>query len=139
MPGINTIDKVADDVYGERLNIATDHWHCQDMDVAFINSKGFGGNNATATVFSDKVTLNMMEKRYGKAAMNAYLDKHEQVKIAQQLYREKANLGNFELIYRFGDGLVEDAEIEITTDKISLPTFTQAITLPSHNPFEDMV
>mgnify|MGYP000657505863 CR=1 FL=1 len=139
MPGINTIDKVADDVYSERLNIATEHWHCNDMDVAFINSKGFGGNNATATIFSDKVTLKMMEKRYGKAAMEAYSDKNEQVQVAQQQYHEKANLGNFELIYRFGDGLVEDAEIEIATDKISLPTFTQAIKLPQYNPFEDMV
>ncbi|XQW84600.1 beta-ketoacyl synthase [Thalassotalea piscium] len=139
MPGINTITEVADDVYADRLNIATDHWHCQDMDVAFINSKGFGGNNATATLFSDKVTLTMMEKRYGKAAMNAYFDKHEQVKLAQTQYQQKADLGHFELIYRFGDGLVEDAGIEITADKISLPTFAQAINLPNHNPFEDMV
>ncbi|WP_448567064.1 beta-ketoacyl synthase [Thalassotalea ganghwensis] len=139
MPGITTIDKVADDVYAERLNIATEHWQCPDMDVAFINSKGFGGNNATATVFSGKVCLNMMEKRYGKSAMTAYLDKHEQVKIAQQRYQEQADLGNFELIYRFGDGLVEESEIEISKEKISLPTFAHSIDLPTHNPFEDMV
>jgi acetoacetyl-[acyl-carrier protein] synthase len=64
MPGITTIDKVADDVHGDRLNIATEHWHCGDMDVAFINSKGFGGNNATAAVISPKVTLAMITKRY---------------------------------------------------------------------------
>ena len=69
MPGITTIDKVADDVYDERLDIRTEHYLCSDMDIAFINSKGFGGNNATAPVFSPKVCLNMLTKRYGEAKM----------------------------------------------------------------------
>ena len=139
MPGINTIDKVADDVHSERLNIATDQWQCQDMDVAFINSKGFGGNNATATLLSAKVTADMMEKRYGKAAMSAYIDKHEQVKIAQQQYQEKADLGNFELIYRFGDGVLSDDDIELSATDISMTGLAHNIELPSENPFNDMV
>ena len=41
------------------------HYECADMDIAFINSKGFGGNNATATVLSPKVTMQMLAKRHG--------------------------------------------------------------------------
>ncbi len=139
MPGITTIDRVADDVFDQRLNIATEHWSCPDMDVAFINSKGFGGNNATATLISPNKTLEMMTKRYGEQAMESYREKLEQVKLAQNVYEKKADLGQFDIIYKFGVGIIDDSQIEITTDKIVMPTFEQVIELPKQNPFEDMM
>jgi len=139
MPGITTIDKVADDVYDQRLNIATDHWQCQDMDVAFINSKGFGGNNATATVLSPNVTLNMMEKRHGSEAMAAYQDKLVSVKQAKAEYKVKADNAQFELIYKFGIGVLGDEDIELTDTSISMTGLANKIELPSKNPFDDMV
>lgn len=139
MPGITTIDKVADDVYDERLNIATDHWQCQEMDVAFINSKGFGGNNATATLFSPNVTLSMMEKRHGSEAMASYQDKLVTVEAAQAIYKEKADNAQFELIYQFGDGVLSDEDLDISANSISMTGFAQAIDLPKSNPFADMV
>ena len=139
MPGITTIDEVAEDVHDEHLHIATDHWDCPDMDIAFINSKGFGGNNATATVFSPKVSLAMMEKRYGSEAMQAYQAKLSHVEQAQQVYRDNANKGQFDLIYKFGEGLLSEADIEITNDSLSFAEFKNSIALPSQNPFDDMV
>ena len=139
MPGITTIDKVADDVHNEHLNIATEHWDCPDMDIAFINSKGFGGNNATATVLSPKVSLAMMEKRYGTEAMDNYRQKLTQVEQAQQVYRDNANNGQFDLIYKFGEGLIDETNIELTTDSLSFAEFKNSIPLPSKNPFDDMV
>lgn len=139
MPGITTIDKVADDVFDDRLNIATDHWQCQDMDVAFINSKGFGGNNATATLISPNKTLEMMSARYGEEAMQQYHTKVKQVEAAQTRYQVQADLGQFDIIYKFGDGLIDDSQIEITKDKLVMPTFEQVIDLPKANPFSDMV
>ena len=139
MPGINTIDAVADDVHNERLNIATEHWACEDMDVAFINSKGFGGNNATATLFSPLVTLSMLEKRHGSDVYNAYIDKTEKVEQAQKVYQDKADNGEFDLIYRFGDGMIEESDIVLTKESMSIPSFEQEIDLPKSNPFSDMV
>lgn len=139
MPGITTIDEVAEDVHNEHLNIATDHWHCPDMDIAFINSKGFGGNNATATVFSPKVSLTMMEKRYGAEAMETYQQKLAEVEQAQQVYRDNANNGQFDLIYKFGKGLINEADIELTSDSLTFAEFKNSIALPSKNPFDDMV
>lgn len=139
MPGITTIKEVADDVHNQHLNIATDHWHCPDMDIAFINSKGFGGNNATATVFSPNASLAMMEKRYGAAAMAEYNQKLDAVEQAQQLYKEKINNGQYDLIYKFGEGLLNEETMEITTDSVSFAEFKNAIALPSENPFDDMV
>ena len=49
MPGITTIDHIADDVEDSNLNLPMSHLQIdpQEMDGAFVNSKGFGGNNAT--------------------------------------------------------------------------------------------
>ncbi|HCM47556.1 MAG TPA: beta-ketoacyl synthase [Colwellia sp.] len=139
MPGITTIDEVAEDVHNEHLNIATEHWHCPDMDIAFINSKGFGGNNATATVFSPKVSLAMMAKRYNAETMATYQQKLVAVEQAQQVYRDNANKGQFDLIYKFGEGLINEANIELTSDSLTFAEFKNSIALPSKNPFDDMV
>ncbi|MBU2871101.1 beta-ketoacyl synthase [Colwellia sp. E2M01] len=139
MPGITTIDAVADDVYDQHLNIATEHWDCPDMDIAFINSKGFGGNNATATIFSPKVSLTMMEKRYGAEAMATYQQKLTSVEQARQVYCDNANNGQFDLIYKFGEGLIDEEQITLTHDALSFAEFKNGITLPNQNPFADMV
>ena len=139
MPGITTIDAVADDVHDRHLNIAVEHWQCPDMDIAFINSKGFGGNNATAAVFSPKVTLKMLTKRHGEKVMASYFDKLEQVEAAQRVYQENANNGQFDIIYKFGEGIINDDGIKISQDHINIPEFTHVIDLPSTNPFGDMV
>ena len=139
MPGVTTIDKVADDVHNDRLNIATDHWHCGEMDVAFINSKGFGGNNATAVVFSPKKTLAMMSKRYGERAMDEYQQKLALVEQAQDAYRQRANQGQFDVIYKFGEGLLDENAIEINDESLSFAEFKHKIALPTQNPFADMV
>jgi acetoacetyl-[acyl-carrier protein] synthase len=139
MPGITTIDKVADDVHSDRLNIAVEHWDCGEMDTAFINSKGFGGNNATAVVLSPKVTIAMMKKRYGEKAMDEYEQKLVLVEQAQNEYRQRANQGEFDVIYKFGEGLVDENEIEISDSSLNFKEFKNEIYLPAENPFADMM
>jgi acetoacetyl-[acyl-carrier protein] synthase len=139
MPGITTIDKVADDVYAEQLDIRTEHYECQPMDIAFINSKGFGGNNATATVLSPKVSLEMVAKRHGVEAMASYQEKLKAVESAQQAYKMKINNGQYDLIYKFGEGLIDENEIKITETEMTLPGFANPIELSQENPFKDMV
>jgi acetoacetyl-[acyl-carrier protein] synthase len=138
MPGITTIDKVADDVYADHLDIRNNHYECADMDIAFINSKGFGGNNATATVLSAKITLQMLAKRHGDAVMSSYSDKNISIKAAQQSYKEQADLGQYALIYRFGDGLIDDNNIVIDEQSIHLPGFEKAIMFSTTNSYQDM-
>ena len=139
MPGITTIDEVADDVYAQHLNISTEHWQCQEMDVAFINSKGFGGNNATAPVLSPNTTLKMLSKRHGEEVMASYQEKLVAVEAAQKVYRDNANNGQFDIIYKFGEGLVDESTISISQKEIHIPEFKHVINLPTDNPFDDMV
>ncbi|MGO2011807.1 MAG: beta-ketoacyl synthase [Pseudoalteromonas sp.] len=138
MPGITTIDKVADDVHAKYLDIRTEHYECGDMDVAFINSKGFGGNNATATVLSPKITLQMLEKRHGSTALKKYTDTNKAVKNAQIKYQQQADLGQYALIYRFGDGMIDESDITISTSSITIPGFDKAIKLNTTNLYQDM-
>ncbi|MBB1308463.1 beta-ketoacyl synthase [Pseudoalteromonas sp. SR41-8] len=138
MPGITTIDKVADDVHNQYLDIRTEHYQCEDMDIAFINSKGFGGNNATATVLSPMVTMKMLAKRHGSAVMDAYALSNQTVTAAQTNYQQQADLGQYELIYRFGDGMIDEDEIVISDTDMHIPGFDKAIAFSKTNPYQDM-
>ncbi|MFY8273434.1 beta-ketoacyl synthase [Pseudoalteromonas sp. SSDWG2] len=138
MPGVTTIDKVADDVFAERLNIALEHASCEPQDVAFINSKGFGGNNATAPVLSPAVTKHMLTTRHGDDAIAQHAERNKGVKQQQQVYFERAQKGQFDLIYRFGEGLIDENEIAFDTMQMTIPGFDKPIKLSVDNPYADM-
>ncbi|CAH9060696.1 Beta-ketoacyl-[acyl-carrier-protein] synthase FabY [Pseudoalteromonas holothuriae] len=138
MPGVTTIDKVADDVYNEYLDIRTEHYECQDMDIAFINSKGFGGNNATATVFSPKQTMRLLAKRYSDDLFTDYNSKLECTVQAQLRYQHAADLGQYELIYRFGEGQIDESELLIDKESLTIPGFDNKITLTENNQYTDL-
>ena len=125
-------------MHAERLDIRTEHYKCDDMDIAFINSKGFGGNNATATVISPSVTMQMLSKRHGEHVMSDYAQANKSVQSAQAEYQQQADLGSYELIYRFGDGMIDENEIVITDHDMQIPGFDKAIELSTSNPYQDM-
>ncbi|NOU48994.1 beta-ketoacyl synthase [Pseudoalteromonas sp. JBTF-M23] len=138
MPGITTIDSVADDVYSEHLDIRTEHYECDDMDIAFINSKGFGGNNATATVFSPKQTMKLLGKRYNDDVLASYQQKSMVTQQAQHSYQQAADLGQYQLIYRFGEGQIDESELLIGKDAVSIPGFDKEISLTGNNQYTDL-
>ncbi len=138
MPGITTIKQVADDVYDEHLHISTEHYACAVKEVGFINSKGFGGNNASAPVFSASVTYQMLQQRYGKQLMQQYAKALEPVSKAQADYQDAATKGDYQLIYRFGEGMIGEQDIQLSATEITLNGFKHAIDLPTCNPYADM-
>ncbi len=140
IPGIKTIDKVADDVLTERLYFPIDDMRCEKTpDIAFLNSKGFGGNNATATILSPKETHNMLTKRYGKEKIEQYRQRNEAVAEAAEAYNQSALKGDFKMRYHFGQGMVEDSAIELTNSSISVPEFGKSIDLTNENLYKDMI
>ena len=140
LPGIQTIDAVADDVYQERLAISIEHQHrdADALDIAILNSKGFGGNNASAVVLSPKRTEAMMQKRYGEIAMAQYREKRQLTLEKSRAYFEGADSGNYAPIYRFGEGMIEDADITIDAEKIVIQGLANAIDLPQVSQYQDM-
>jgi len=140
LPGIKTMGKVADDVNQDRIDICLqDNTRAVgDWDVAFLNSKGFGGNNATATVLSPQVAEKMLGKRYGKAAMKDYQSKRELTRQQASDYDDKASKGDLQVIYRFGENMIDESKIELNDQSLAMPGFKHKIELPQENPFKDM-
>jgi len=141
VPGIKTIDKVADDVHGGRLQfpLADLDRSAEPLEVAFLNSKGFGGNNATACILAPSVAERMLARRYGDEAFAAYAARRELVREQAEAYFARADQGQFDTIYQFGNGLIDESAIEITRDQIVMPGFEQPINLNFSNRFTDMV
>ena len=139
VPGIKTIDKVADDVFADRLAISTvDVVRNEPVDVAFLNSKGFGGNNATASVFAPHVVESMLACRYGTEKFAEYQLKRASVRAASVAYDAAALKGDFATIYHFGEGLIDESLITVDLDRLCLPGFAQPIDLSFTNRFADM-
>ena len=141
IPGIPTIDGVADDVHQDRLMLGPEHQvrGKDGLDVAILNSKGFGGNNASAVVLSPTRTEAMLETRYGADCMQTYRDKRQVAVAASRAYIERADRGDYAPIYRFGEAQIMEDDIEISRTEISIKGLANQITLPTENPYADMI
>jgi len=131
VPGIKTIEGVADDVYAKRLQISNvdNDRGAAGCEIAFLNSKGFGGNNATATVLSPSVVHTYLEKHYGKKQMGVFQQAQSVAVEKASSYLHSADKGELNPIYEFGTDLIDESQITITPDAISLPGYAQPITL----------
>lgn len=138
IPGIKTTHEVAEDVLDEKLDILLKD-KTATVDVAFLNSKGFGGNNATATVLSPTVVESMLAKRYGENEFKHYESKREAVREKAKEYDRKACQGDLNVLYNFGSGIIEDHEIVVDETGIQIGAFSNKISLNFDNPFSDMV
>ena len=105
---------------------------------AFVNSKGFGGNNATGFFMSPDQTERMLEKRYGAQAFAAAKQRQEAIESSAQAYNDKADDGDIAPIYRFGEGVLEGGDLTLTDREISVPGLQHPIQLSDDNPFGDM-
>ncbi|WP_150304828.1 beta-ketoacyl synthase [Pseudomonas saliphila] len=141
IPGIKTIDEVADDVHQQQLRISThDVDRTQDpLEVCFINSKGFGGNNASAVVLAPQVVERMLRKRHGEERFAEYADRREAVRAAAQAYDQRATKGQLEVIYKFGQDMIDDRQIEISTEQMTVPGFSQPLVFRKDDRFSDML
>lgn len=138
LPGIKTAEHAAADVLDERLDILyQDKKH--DIDVVFLNTKGFGGNNATATVLSPQVTENMLVKRYGAEKISAWKALRETTRQTAQQYDAAACQGDLQVIYHFGEGIVDEESITISEQALAMSEFSSAVDLQLKNPFADMI
>tara|TARA_R110001592_G_scaffold363399_1_gene688106 strand:+ start:21836 stop:23737 length:1902 start_codon:yes stop_codon:yes gene_type:complete len=139
IPGIKTVDKVAEDVAQKHILFPLKDLDVSDrkMDVAFINSKGFGGNNATAVVLSPGKVEEMLSSRYG-VAMQDYQQRREKIRRAAEDYAHRADYGEVEVVYRFGDTLIDEEGIDISCDRIHMPGYEQDVVFDKANPWEDM-
>lgn len=141
IPGITTVDKLADDIHDSNLRFILEHLDTgtQGMDAVLMNAKGFGGNNATAAVLAPHVTKQMLEKKHGASAMKEYQTRNEKVAAASEQYNQDTIDGKTSPIYRFDHNVVAGEDLEISLDEMKIPGYDRPVNLNVKNPYKDMV
>ena len=140
VPGITTIDAIADDVSHERLRLETEHFELpgDEVDAIFVNSKGFGGNNATGVFLSPALTRRMLEKKHGARAMAAHAERNAAVAERALEYDAAMTRGETDVLYGFGEGVIDGDDLGLSATELRVPGYAQAIPLDPENPFPDM-
>ena len=139
LPGIATIDHVAEDVCDSNLSISPEH---QALDLsraayAVINAKGFGGNNTSATVLSPARTLEMLAQRHGKSVASDWAQRNEAVSEATAAHEAAALTGEGQAIYKFDHGVLQADDVRLEDDVIRLGD-SVSVDLTLDNPYADM-
>lgn len=140
IPGIKTIDHLADDVEASHLNVLTDHLEVgrDGVAAAIINSKGFGGNNASASILAPHIAMRMLEKKHGGRAVTDHAKKNEAVEARAGRYNDNALKGLAQPIYHFGEDVKGDADVSLGTTEIRIKGYENPIDLDLENPYSDM-
>lgn len=140
VPGITTIDHLADDVHKAHLRFPFEHVRASTdtYAAAFVNSKGFGGNNATGVFLSPHRTLHMLEKRWGRNRLNHWRGLHQEVHARAAAYDEAACSGRAGTVYQFGEGVIEGGDLGLDESGIRVPGFGLPVSLEHDNPWQDM-
>ena len=141
IPGITTVKHIAEDVYHDNLDLPLAHKHVDAgaQQAAFINSKGFGGNNATGLILAPGQTLDMLRARHGARAMSTHSERHEAVAAAAADYDARMCEQTLDSIYQFGQGVIEGEELGVDAHRITVPGYDQPVSLDRPNPYTDMV
>lgn len=120
LPGIRTIDHIADDVHRQHLNFCLEHQQQDDLQASLINSKGFGGNNATAVALSGSVTEAMLRQRHGNKAMSAWQSARDTTLASKAAYRHHCLTEAPAPVYKFNEGVMGDEQVSLTRDAVQL-------------------
>jgi acetoacetyl-[acyl-carrier protein] synthase len=138
IPGITTIDGIADDVCRDNLAFSIEHREVdpEQQKYAIINSKGFGGNNASATMFSPAVTRKMLQARYSASEWSAWERANETVRERQQAYDDEMIAGTRAPVYKFDHGVLLDDDVEV--GPYGMLVGGQPVQLDLQSPYDDM-
>ena len=126
IPGLNSTPLLADDVVRENLNfcMTNEEINIDDLDAFFLNAKGFGGNNATTSIYNPNFVKKLLPEIFTKKEINSYEKSLENTKKKKFDYNEKCLSGEFNLLYRANEKLLNpDEDLEISQDSIKLKDY----------------
>ncbi len=140
IPGISTLDEVADDVHQSNLHFSQAHI---DVDIrnqcaALINAKGFGGNNGTGVILSPLTTRKMLEEKHGRKKLMDYDNRNSVVVNNANEYDHAAIKGNTKPFYTFGENVLEEKDLNLTRYDMKIPGYKKSINLDLPSPYPDM-
>ncbi len=128
LPRINNTKAVADDVYTDGLSFALEHTKLKSGEqLAFLNAKGFGGNNATAVVANRDSALKLIAELRGEMAIEAWQAKATSLELQQLALKDKMLKGEWVPEYRFDFNVMDPTDVALSTSSLqlqSLPSIT---------------
>ena len=142
IPGILTTQQLADDVRKDHLDFLLQHREVDPLllDAALLNSKGFGGNNATASILSPTVTTRMLAKKHGAAAIKQWQQRNEAVQAKTAAYEQRTLREQIAPLYRYDHDVKDGSkDLRFSDGKLHLRGYAQAVDLDLQNPYKDMV
>jgi len=110
----------------------------EGIDTVLLNSKGFGGNNASAVLMGPHVANRLMIKKHGLKAMENMRSAQEKHTQAANDYDLQSMRGLSNPTYKFGHNVLTGEDLLINRHQIVIPGYAKAIDLSVSNPFEDM-
>lgn len=120
LPAIKTIDAIAPDVATQHLSFVLQTTEHHVADYALINSKGFGGNNATAALLSPKSAHSLVREHHGASAFKAWQTRNEALLAEREALEARRLAGDWAPRYIFNEGVVDVADIAITQRAVTL-------------------
>lgn len=135
IPGIATVSRFADDLHDSNLSFSQSAREMRPA-AALLNSKGFGGNNATAVALSPDATLPLLARRHGQNALDQWRDKVEGTREAARDYDRRALDNQARPHYYFNDGVIDGDEVAISDREVRLPGWDKALELKDDPGFD---
>ena len=128
IPGLNSTPKLADDVITNNLNFCMENEEIDtsDLEAFFLNAKGFGGNNATTSIYKSNFVTKMLPKLFSKSKLTSYEAALEKTRENKLVYNSNCLEGNFNLIYRANEEILNpEMDLEITSEVIKLKDYPE--------------
>jgi acetoacetyl-[acyl-carrier protein] synthase len=88
-------------------------------------------------VLSPQQAEKMMATRYGEK-LEAYFAKREATRNNAEAYANRADMAQLDVVYRFGEDLIDEEKVSITKEGISIPGLAQDVAFELENPYSDM-
>lgn len=141
IPGILSTETIAGDVHQAGLNFLLQHHHFehQGMDAAIINAKGFGGNNASASILAPHIARAMLTRKHGEHRMAEWQQRHEAVAQASADHDAATIAGKAEVIYRFDHQVLDSEGLTLERDHIQIRGHRHSVDLRQESPYRDML
>lgn len=140
IPGLITTPAIAEDVHSSNLCLPLQHMEVgtQQIHAAMINSKGFGGNNASAAMISPTHTMNMLSKRYSADELKQWQARNETVNEKIAAYNQSCLRGEVRPTYRYDYQVLEGEDLQISSAGIKVPQHPIAVSFDVDNPYSDL-
>ena len=132
IPGIHSTDSVASDVHHDNLEILLDNKSEEKgfFSAAFLNAKGFGGNNASALILSPEESMTLLSKKYSSTKINNYQSANQDVVSKSTQHNKQCLRGKYNIIYKFNENVLQGEEdVMLEKNKLSLKGFKRSINL----------